>query len=448
MRLADALRIKCGDVVAFVGAGGKSSAIRVLTKELSNQHQVLITTTTKLGLEQADLAQQHLIIDSPVTIGSIIEQLQKSSSLLVTKESDAEQTKWLGLDLEEVQVLTKVAKAEGAVLIIEADGARGRSLKVPSEYEPVIPEDCDLVIPVVGLDVIGEEFPSPLVHRQEFVREHLGLIEGERILTEQVTQILGSRQGGLKDIPFSSSIRILLNKADSFEDLQHGRDIAAELIKNPEIQSIHLTSTHHEDPVHESIGRIAGVVLAAGRSSRLEGPKQFITFRGKPMVVQAIDSAQKAGLDPIVIVIGNITGEIEKVFADRPIEVVQNPQPERGQSSSIKLGLEAIRDRAEAVIFLLADMPLISSDLIKALKRKHQQSFSPVIVPISVGQRGNPVLFDQVTFDDLKTIEGDRGGRAIFDQYPIEHIEWDDSIHFDVDSEDDLSKLRELENGQ
>ena len=50
MRLADTLRIKCGDVVAFVGAGGKSSAIRVLTVELSRQHAVLVTTTTKLGL--------------------------------------------------------------------------------------------------------------------------------------------------------------------------------------------------------------------------------------------------------------------------------------------------------------------------------------------------------------------------------------------------------------
>ena len=122
-----------------------------------------------------------------------------------------------------------------------------------------------------------------------------------------------------------------------------------------------------------------------------------------------------------------------------------NHKPELGQSSSLRLGLEVIRNRAEAVVYLLADMPLISSDLVSDLVRKHRRSLAPIILPIHKGRRGNPVLFDRVTYDDLMRIEGDHGGRSIFETYPLEYVEGDDSIHFDIDSEDDLSKLRDLE---
>ena len=445
MRLADALRIRRGDVIAFVGAGGKSSAIRILAKELSKQLPVVITTTTKIGLDQADLAQTHLVQTSQQDHESILKLLQRFDSVLVTKGSDVDESKWLGLDLEEVQRLANVVKQEGAVLLVEADGARGKSLKAPSAYEPVMPRECDLVVPVVGLDVIGEKMPSSMVHRQELLHGLLGLVDGEQLSTEHIIHLLRSQQGGLKGIPSSSSIRILLNKADSGVDLENGQEIAADLIKDPGIQSVLLASVLNEDPVHESISRVAGVVLAAGSSSRMEGLKQLIPFRGKPMVVHAIDAALGAGLDPIVVVTGNKTSEMENVLEGLPIHVVENHLPELGQSSSIRLGMKAIRDQAEAVIFLLADMPLVSSDLVRALIRKHQQTLAPVIVPIAEGQRGNPVLFDRRTFAVLQRLEGDGGGRAIFQHYSIEHIEWDDSIHFDVDSEDDLSKLRELE---
>jgi molybdenum cofactor cytidylyltransferase len=176
----------------------------------------------------------------------------------------------------------------------------------------------------------------------------------------------------------------------------------------------------------------------------MEGLKQFIHFRGKPMVLQSIDAALGAGLDPVVMVTGE-EGMMPETLEDLPILTVENPQPEEGQSSSIRLGLEAIRDQTEAAVFFLADMPLISTDLVKALVKRHRQTLAPIILPIAGGRRGNPVLFDQVTFDNLRRLQGDRGGRALFDQYVIEHVEWDESIHFDVDSEDDLSKLREIE---
>jgi molybdenum cofactor cytidylyltransferase len=445
MRLADALRINPGDVVAFVGAGGKTSAIRKLTSELSEQIPTLVTTTTKLGSDQSDLAQEHLILKASLGDESIHEHLQRHNSLLVTGESDPEESKWLGLEVEEVHELVKFTKAEGVVLLVEADGARGKSLKVPKEYEPVLPELCDLVVPIVGLDVLGERLPSPLVHRHKLVRQHLALEDGEQISIEHVIRILNSQQGGLKGVPSSSKIRVLLNKADTERDIKNGREIAEALIKNPAIQSVLLASTFGDMPVHESFCRVAGVILAAGKSSRFGGIKQYLHVRGKPMLLHAVDAAMDAGLAPIIVVTGEVPEEIGMVFDGLPIQVVKNPQPEKGQSSSLRLGLESIHGQAEAVVYFLADMPLVSSELVRTLVWKHRRSMAPVIVPIHEGRKGNPVLFDQVTYDDLMRTKGDRGGRALFESYPLELVEWDDSIHFDVDSEEDLSKLKGLE---
>jgi molybdenum cofactor cytidylyltransferase len=444
MRLTDALRIKRGDVVAFVGAGGKSSAIRILSNELSKRFPVLLSTTTKLRLDQADLAQKHLILSSHEDYELIFELLHSCDSLLLTKERDTVEPKWVGLELEEVRGLIRLVKSEGAVLLLEADGARGRSLKAPSDYEPVLPKECDLVVPVVGLDVVGEKLASPLVHRKELVSELLHLANGEPISSEHIVKIIRSEQGGLKRISRSAKVRVLLNKADTSPDLERGYEIALGLLAESRIRSVLLASVLRESPVHESIGRVAGVVLAAGRSSRMEGLKQLIPFRGKPMVMHSIDAALGAGLNPIVVVTGENDGMME-VVENLPILVLQNSRPEQGQSSSIRLGMEAICDQAEAVVFFLADMPLISPHLVEALVKRHRQTLASIIQPIAGGRRGNPVLFDQATFEDLQRLHGDQGGRALFDQYEIEHVEWDDSIHFDVDSEDDLSKLREFE---
>jgi molybdenum cofactor cytidylyltransferase len=76
---------------------------------------------------------------------------------------------------------------------------------------------------------------------------------------------------------------------------------------------------------------------------------------------------------------------------------------------------------------------------------RHRSGLSPIIVPFADGKRGNPVLFDKVTFEELKRVTGDRGGRAIFSQFPYERLEWDASIHFDVDTPEDVERLRGME---
>ena len=361
MRLSDSLRMIGGGIVAFVGAGGKSTAIRRLVQELGSHIPVVVTTTTKIALDQRDLAKEHFVLDSMEDFQSVMESLRSFESVLLTGQKDKLEPKWLGLKPDLIEKLIETIRARDWVLLVEADGARRKSLKVPAYYEPVLPSYCDLVVPVVGLDVIGEGGSSPGVHRPEILMKFLSLDDHDRIDIHHVVEILTSSQGGLKNIPPSSSVRVLLNKADSIRDLDHGYVIARDLIKNKRIQSVLLASVMEEKPVHASIGRVGGVVLAAGESTRLEGLKQLMTFRGKPLIAHAVETALEGELDPVVVVVGKKSEEIENLLGDDPIRVVKNPNPERGQSHSVRLGLEALRDQVEAVSFFLADMPLATS---------------------------------------------------------------------------------------
>jgi molybdenum cofactor cytidylyltransferase len=90
-------------------------------------------------------------------------------------------------------------------------------------------------------------------------------------------------------------------------------------------------------------------------------------------------------------------------------------------------------------------MPLIEADLIKALVARHRTTLKAVIVPYAQGRRGNPVLFDGITFEALLRVKGDQGGRAIFDRFPPSQLAWDDSVLFDVDTPEDLRRLRDME---
>ena len=445
MRLSDGLRISGGEVIAFVGAGGKSTAIRRLVGELAGRIPTVVTTTTKIALDQSDLAQEHLILESIEDLLTAIESMQTFESILLTGGKDDKEPKWRGLHPDFVEEFIPAVRENGWVLLIEADGARGKSLKVPASYEPVLPSQCDLVVPVVGLDVIGEEVDSPKVHRFDLLMKLLDLGANERIRSDHIVKLLTSLHGGLKDIPQESVVRVLLNKADSDGARKIGREIAWDLLKHARIQSVLLASVTEDIPVGESFCRVGGVVLAAGASTRLEGLKQLMTFRNKPLVAYSVEAAIGGGLDPILVVVGRDADDVRNALSHYPVQFVENAEWESGQSGSVRLGLNAVHDQVEAVIFLLADMPLVTSDLVEALVKKHRQTLGSVIAPFVEGKRGNPVLFDRKTFDALREVKGDQGGRALFSQYPMEQIEWDKSALFDVDSDEELRRMRDIE---
>jgi molybdenum cofactor cytidylyltransferase len=192
---------------------------------------------------------------------------------------------------------------------------------------------------------------------------------------------------------------------------------------------------------------VAGIILAAGGSKRYGQPKQLLNWHGQPFIRVAAKTALEAGLSPVVVVTGSYAEQVEAAVKDLPIIIKRNDNWQLGQSSSIRTGLREInegnRRQAGATIFLLADQPQITISVIQALKETHASGLFPIIVPlVMMEQRGNPVLFDRITFPDLMELQGDIGGRSIFTKHQIEYLPWhDDRLLLDVDKPEDYARL-------
>jgi molybdenum cofactor cytidylyltransferase len=445
MRLADALRIAPKRVVAFTGAGGKSTAIGRITRELSQESRVVLTSTTKLHHRQSTLAESHLIARTPQDLDRLPSLLDECLSVLVTGEVEEGEPKWGGVDAPTLDAIHALSQEIGCVLLIEADGARGRSLKAPADHEPVVPPYADLVVPVVGLDVIGAPLNDEMVHRPERASSLLGLIEGEVIKPEHVSALLCDPSGGLKGVPEEAEVRVLLNKAETPERQEQGRTIASLLLTASRIRAAVVSSVFQAQPVYEVFGRVAGIVLAAGDSKRLGRLKQLVHWRGKTLVMHAVEAGRGADLWPLVVVIGAEGEAVSKELEKESLFIVDNPDWSAGLSTSLRAGLGPVEGNSEAVVVLLSDMPFVRAEHIKALVQEHRRTLSPLVAPRAGGRRTNPVLFDRSTFLDLKAAQGDQGGRGLFQKFPIAWVECEESTLFDIDTPEDLQRLKELE---
>jgi len=165
--------------------------------------------------------------------------------------------------------------------------------------------------------------------------------------------------------------------------------------------------------------RIAAVILAAGRSTRMGGPNKLLAeIARRPLVRIAAEAALASRADPVIVVTGHQRAEIEKALAAMPVRLVHNPEFAKGLGTSLKAGIAAVPTQAEAAIVLLGDMPRVDAPLLNRLIA----SFDPdrgalVVVPTFEGKRGNPVLWSRRFFPDLMAIEGDVGARHLIGRY-------------------------------
>ncbi|MEW6566958.1 MAG: selenium cofactor biosynthesis protein YqeC [Chloroflexota bacterium] len=445
MRLADALRAAAGSTLAFVGAGGKSSAMLRLAHELASEVPLLLTCTTHLALEQSALGEVHLVAASPDDVRGLQAVLSPRRTVLLTGTQDPREPKWTGLATGVLRAIHSQAVAAGALMLVEADGARGRSLKAPAAHEPVIPPFADQVVVMVGLDAVGARIDSDWVHRPERVAALLDLQPSARLEPRHIARVLTHAEGGLKGVPLGCEVRVLINKADDESLARIGLEVAEEVVRSGGVRAAVVSSLVAKDPVREVVGRVAGVILAAGSSQRLSSPKQLVTWRGRPLVWHAVRAAIEGGLAPIVVVLGAEAEAVGAAVSEEGVRVVHNPAWESGQSTSLRAGLAAVEATSEAVVFLLADMPRVDGHLVRALVGAHRRTMTPVVAPRAGGRWANPVLFDRAVFPALAAVEGDRGGRALYGRYPVLGVDWSDEILLDVDTPEDLARLQALE---
>lgn len=200
------------------------------------------------------------------------------------------------------------------------------------------------------------------------------------------------------------------------------------------------------------VPRVTGIVLAAGRGSRMGRTKQALPFRGQTILECVVDCALASRLQRVIVVLGYQADALEPLMKGRDVTVVVNPSFENGQSSSLKTGLQAVSDEADAVIFLLGDQPLVSTGTINHILSAYESSpSSPVVHPVFDGKRGNPVLFSRETFSRIELLSGDSGARALFKEYSgsILQVQVDNPwVLFDLDTEEDYQRLLGIDRNQ
>jgi molybdenum cofactor cytidylyltransferase len=452
MKLSAAFRLPDLPRLALVGAGGKSSAMFQLAMELIECHPtVLLTTTTHLGAWQVGAGDAHLIGQAEQLADS---QFVFPQGIVVITGCQHDAQRFSGLDDAALRQLYQMADAQQLPLLIEADGARLLPLKAPAQHEPAIPGFVDTVVLCAGMDGLGQPLSDTWVHRPEHFSHLSGLSLGECITPEALSRVLVHPQGGLKNIPVEARRILLLNQADTDEKQAQANAIARQVqqafhgvvIANlPRLPVEDRKVCHSSLPlpqIHAVHAPIAGVILAAGGASRYGSLKQLLDWQGMPLVRHSARTALQAGLSPVIVVTGAGAEMVSQTLDGLPLRFVHNPQWQLGQSTSMLLGLQALPPTCGGVVFLLADQPNIPVGLVLALIEAHSQSLAPVVAPLVDGQRGNPVLFDPLTFQDLMQVTGDVGGRQIFSKYPLRYVPWHDpAVLLDVDEPQDYARL-------
>jgi len=420
MKLAHALRISPGEVIAFTGGGGKTTAMFQLAAELAPGMRVLTTTTTRIFGTQAHLSPAHHIFTPDQRLADVLPALNRAidqfGQVLLIGPTEAATGKAFGLPPEFIDQLA--ATGQFGAIIIEADGSRMLPFKAPAAYEPVIPDSTTLVTPVVGLDVLGCPLTAQFVHRPELVSQISGAAPGQPVSTEVLAAVLAHPAGGLKNIPPAARVIPLLNKIEQPTRLEAAQSLAAALLNTPQIEAVAIGATQStENPVRQVASRVAVVVLAAGGATRFGSPKQLARWQNGTLIEQAVDTALKSQAATVTVVLGNAADRCRAALGQRPVQIVENKAWSAGQSTSMRAGLAGLPPHAGAVIFLLVDQPGITATVIDALIERHRATLAPVIWPEFNGERGNPVLFDRALFGELAQVTGDTGGRPILQAY-------------------------------
>ncbi|MGC1188983.1 MAG: nucleotidyltransferase family protein [Candidatus Binatus sp.] len=188
---------------------------------------------------------------------------------------------------------------------------------------------------------------------------------------------------------------------------------------------------------------LEGIILAAGESRRMGYPKPLLKIGGRTFI-EHIAATMLAVVPRLVIVIGahreRVLGAIPR---DRRIVIAENPNYARGQLSSLKVGLSALRPDASGALVHLGDHPMVRAETFAAIVDWYNQTGKPIVIARHDGHRGHPVVFDRTMFAELQSAPEEVGARNVVnaDSSRVAYVDLDDGgINLDLDTPSDLAR--------
>ena len=194
-------------------------------------------------------------------------------------------------------------------------------------------------------------------------------------------------------------------------------------------------------------GKVAGVVLAAGRSSRMAPHNKLLVpdEHGRAMVARVVDNLLASTARPVLVVVGHRAEEVRAALFGRPVRFVDAPDHADGLSASLRAGIAAVPADAAGALVCLGDMPLVTGAMMQELIAAHDPDEGrSIVVPACRGKVGNPVLWDRRYFSDIAGLTGDMGARPLVErhQQQVALVELaDDAVLRDFDTVESLGSL-------
>ena len=248
MHLEEAVGLRQGEMVSLIGAGGKTTTLFRLAKELRDKGgKVLLTTTTKIFKPTKPHVDRLFLVEDIDAFPAETAMI-KAPAIIGAGYRVDDEGKLIGLPPAWLDTLEQSRQFDS--ILVEADGAASRLFKVPSEIEPVVPNSCQLVIWIMAIKIIGKALDANVVHRAERAISLLGVTPGTQLKAEHILQLVKHPQGCLKGVPPASRKVALLNQADSPEEIQNAKELGRALM-GMGFERVVISSYLKDNPVEE-----------------------------------------------------------------------------------------------------------------------------------------------------------------------------------------------------
>lgn len=442
MKLRQAFEIMRGDVVAFIGAGGKTAALVGLGYELVEEGWRVLAAST-FPFEESELELFPAALSYTAGDAAISDTLNKHQFVCLfghVRDGTAHPVP--------PGVLSRlVDELDSDVLLVEADQAGGLPLKAPLLGEPRIPPETSLVVPVLSLSVLGATMDESHIYNARAVMDRYGFAEGSRMKSAWVAQVLRDETLGLSGVPGSARVIAFLNQLP-MKGYGRGRArlIAKLALRNRRFSGVAIGSVRGMETIYEVQRPVGAIILAAGLSSRMGQMKVLLPWGRKTILEHIIEQLHNARVDHITVVTGNQAKDIKALVSPLGVEIVHNRLYKTGEMlSSLKAGLMAMPPHISAALMVLGDQPRIQPKTIYQVMMAYAEGKGEIVAPSFEHKRGHPILIARRYWAEILDLPAEASLRDVLNAHHerIAYVEVDnDSILRDVDTPADYRAER------
>lgn len=429
MNLQQAIEFERGDVVAFVGAGGKTSALARLAREYTAAGwRVLATTTTRIASDE--LALFPFACHRAYSGEALALALDDHQCVFYYTE--IKHGKVHGVAPEQVRDLMREARAD--VILVEADGARRLPLKAPYAHEPVMPDGTTVIIQCAGFGALGQPLDDAHVYNARGLAFSAGVPLNALIDAHVMTTALTL-------FPHAQNTRVrrigLINQVPPDAKARGQAAEIARLALAEGMERVLIGAVQAEDAIYEAYRRVSAIVLGAGMSARMGRSKPLLAWGDTTVIEQIIRQLQAASVSDIVVISGAQAEAVAEAAGRAGARCVHNPDYATGEMlSSLKCGLRALDRDVSAALVVLGDQPSLRAINVRRVLLAYAEGRGTIIAPSHVMRRGHPILIDRRCWQEILDLPPDSAPRDVINRHgdDIAYVECDDSILRDIDT--------------